>query len=435
MKQTTLFEGGILPQPQSKIDDFVPEELKPKPYFVMKKLSEKALDWLENSLTTNWSQMKSKQYYTTKKKILKVLTWTLLGLDEPRDYCGNWISKGCFNTSMHPRHLPFVRRSKRSCFRANCQKCWLEKWLARESSRATRRIEKYSHMFQKKGWRYKNPTHIIFSPSWKDKELDYGELKQKVISLLDELGIRGGMMIHHRYKFDKIQRMWKVNTHFHIIGFGWLDVNLFQNMLKNKDSVNGKSYEGWVVKNLGLRKSLHSTVYYQLSHVSFAKGVQSVTWFGELSYRSKYSKEIKVEKEKDIEFCPFCGFFLVDCEFKGKGEPTPFEFEGSVLEKNWYALETVDQAITRKEVETERLKEKYQKKSDVNPYYNSDVMETNSQVQKEVLFLEITARLGSSVGHNNFMVEVDVWFKHFIGVLNSPLLEVMPNIKNLAFGN
>lgn len=274
-------------------------------------------------------------------------------------------------------------------------------------------------MFKKKGWRYKNPIHVIVSPSWKDKKLDYGELKQKVVSLLDELGIRGGMMIYHPFKFDKKEKMWKVNPHFHVVGFGWLNTDLFQNMLNNSDSVNGKSYERWVVKNLGLRNSLHSTVYYQLSHVGFAKGVQSVTWFGELSYRAKYSKKIKVEQEKDTEFCVFCGFLLVNCEYKGKGEPPPFEFEGSVLAKNWYPLETVDEAVTRKEQQAENMRSRFEKDDyNPNPYYNEECREANEQVQTYVLFLEVSDWIyGNMTKAKNFVVGIDVWFKDFMGCL------------------
>jgi len=348
---------GILPYQRSS-EKKTSSKQKTKAYFVIKKLSDKAKKWLENSKTTNWSEIIYKQNYTSKQKrqtILKKLTWTLLGLDEAREYCGQWLTKGCFNVSMHPKGLPFVRRTKRSCFRANCEKCWLEKWLARESNRATRRIEKYEDMFQKKGWRYKSPIHIVISPSWKDKELDYGELKQKVIFLLKELGIRGGMMIYHPFKFDKKEKIWKINPHFHIVGFGWLDVDLFQNMLKNKDSDNGKVYANWIVKNLGLRDSLHSTVYYQLSHAGYAKGIQSVTWFGELSYRSKYSKEISVEERENTDYCEFCPFLLVNCVFIGKGKPPPYEFEGSVLLKNWKPLETVDDVVERKENQLESI--------------------------------------------------------------------------------
>jgi len=402
LRQSTLFEKGILPKEQSSQLETPTNELKSKPYFVMKKLSKKSKDWLENSLTTNWSQIISKQNYTTKKKILKILTWTLLGLDESRDYCGNWLTKGCFNTSMHPKGLPFVRRFKRSCFRANCEKCWLEKWLARESSRATRRIEKYQDLAQRKGWRNCKPIHIVISPSWKDKELDFGELKDRVRVLLEKLDIDGGLMIYHTFKFDKKGKIWKENRHFHIIGYGWLNIDLFQKMLNPEAKEFDSNYEKWVVKNLGTRKSLHSTVYYQLSHVGFAKGVQSVTWFGELSYRAKYSKEIKVEQEKDTEFCVFCGFFLVNCEFKGKGEPPPFEFEGSVLAKNWRPLESVDEAIERKESMQYRSKKEA---NNVDPYFNWECRLAYEKAELKKKLMDYCWL--------NTIVEADKWFLFF----------------------
>jgi len=395
-EQLIIDHSGIPPEQQSR--NFDTEPKKPKPYFVMKKLSKRAKEWLENSQTTNWSEIIYKQNYTTKKNVLKVLTWTLLGLDEARDYCGSWLNKGCFNVSMHPNGLAFVRKKKLSCFRATCVKCWLEKWLARESNRATRRLEKYEDIFKRKGWRYKSPIHIIISPSWKDKELDYGVLKQKVIFLLGELGIRGGISIYHTFKFDKEERIWKINPHFHIIGYGWLNVKLFQNMLKDKDSVNGKAYADWIVKNKGLRDSLHATIYYQLSHVAYAKGVQSVTWFGELSYRSKYSKEIKVKEENNTEYCVFCPFLLVNCEFIGKGEPPPFEFEGSVLLKNWRPLESVDDAVERKE----ELKECFEKKKKSSGFVRNWV---NEECRMASEFAEVCIF--------KTVINCQSWFTHF----------------------
>lgn len=72
-KQLTFDQEGlgILPNQRSSRLETSTRELKPKPYFVMKKLSKKAKEWLENSLTTNWSQVISKQNYTTKKKFSK----------------------------------------------------------------------------------------------------------------------------------------------------------------------------------------------------------------------------------------------------------------------------------------------------------------------------------------------------------------------------
>jgi len=79
--------------------------------------------------------------------------WHLPATKEAHDWCGKWYTKGCLNVKAHERTNAegkgFVKTFQRSCYRAVCEVCY-KKWMARESNKATRRIEKYEKQSGKK---------------------------------------------------------------------------------------------------------------------------------------------------------------------------------------------------------------------------------------------------------------------------------------------
>ena len=166
------------------------------------------------------------------------------------------------------------------------------------------------------------------------------------------------IMIYHPFSLDERSGKWIVRPHFHVLGFGWV-----VNTIKISDE------NGWVIKNKGLRDSLHSTIYYQLSHAGVSDDVHSITWFGSLGYRAKYADRFKVEEDDETEYCDFCGCMLVDFEYCGQGEPPDYEFVGLVDAKDWRALETLEQAVDKKE----RMRNRFKKEDyNPNPYWNPD---------------------------------------------------------------
>jgi len=129
MKQVKLLKQGILPKPQSREG------------FTIKTLSEKQKYWLELHNKTNWFDIGLKQKYkkqTKNGKINEVILWKLPATKEPLENCEVWTQKGCLNHK-HQDHKgkTFVKKFQLGCFRSSCKHCWLRKWLARESNRAT----------------------------------------------------------------------------------------------------------------------------------------------------------------------------------------------------------------------------------------------------------------------------------------------------------
>lgn len=349
MKQLELFELVSLPKKRSS-------ESIPKAIFTKKELTDKQKSWLKSHDESNWLDIVLTQDYTNTKKIKKKLVWRLPGTELKKETCGLWITKGCDNVFGHPENKKFVKHSKRSCFRSCCEYCWLEKWLARESHRATQRIENYIEVFKhlqfarspKFQRKYLNPIHVIVSPSWKDKFMSFDQLKKKARKLINQAGIEGGLMIYHPFSLDEKSGQWTVRPHFHIVGFGWI-----------VDTKKISDSEGWVIKNKGLRDSLHSTIYYQLSHSGVSDEVHSITWFGSLGYRAKYADRFKVDEDDETNFCDYCGCMLVEFEYVGRDRPPDFEFVGLVNAKDWRAKETLEEAVKNKELMKNGIKNRY----------------------------------------------------------------------------
>jgi len=213
--------------------------------------------------------------------------WHLPATKDARDDCGKWFTKGCLNVSAHHNTefsgKVFIKSFQKHCYRADCEICY-KKWMARESNKATRRIEKYEKQSGKPA------KHIIVSPpSWKHYTT-IKELRKEAYKILKEIGAIGGSVIFHPFRYDKNIKRWYYSPHFHVIGFGWLD-GIAETYQKS----------GWVVKNKGVRDSTFATFYYQLSHAGVRRGNHTVTWFGDLSY-----SKLKVEPEPNLNECPLC---------------------------------------------------------------------------------------------------------------------------------
>jgi hypothetical protein len=218
--------------------------------------------------------------------------------------CGKWIKKGCLNVEAHVQEVldegvssvgkAFVKLTKRSCGRFQCPIC-AEKAFSKEAYKIEHRLE----AFHLKG-RDLKVIHVVASPSKRDVwVLGFKDLRRKCVKILKAAGVYGGSIIFHPWRklnedddLEKNSGAWYLSPHFHVLGYGWVN--------RVKDVYDA---EGWVVKNLGVRRSVNSTAMYQLSHCGINDKHHSVSWFGALSYNRLRVPRIEVEKE----LCPLCG--------------------------------------------------------------------------------------------------------------------------------
>jgi len=364
-QQLKEFESVVsLPQKRSRIS-------KENNYYWEKRLSESQESLLRIHDMTNWKDVELTQGYKTPKGIMKEIFWKLPSTKEKKETCGKFKTLGCFNVFYHPKNQALIQHTKLSCFRSACEYCWLEKWLARESRRATLRIENYQKVLKQIGkTRFTNPIHVIVSPSWKDKFMRFDLLKKRCRELLSQAGVKDGLMIYHPFSLDKKNMKWISRPHFHVIGFGWVH-----------DTKKISDENGWVIKNKGVRESLHSTIYYQLSHAGVADHIHSITWYGDLGYRSKYAELIKVENEEPNDYCEFCGKTLVNAVFVATDRgPPDVEFVGLVDYLDWKATESIEEAEERRS-KSKHNDDSYRISHGFN-WLNPDCMKANQKVNE-----------------------------------------------------
>ncbi len=250
--------------------------------------------------------------------------WTLPSIKEPHDWCGLWKTVGCLNEDAHKKlgkgRIIYVKQFQRSCYRAVCKICYL-KWIARQSKKATRRIEKFSELS------FKTSFHLILCVPSSQRNLPIKLLRKRMVQITKIAKMNGAAVVFHPFRFDRKVRRWYYFPHFHLIGFG---------DKRKLPMAYGKF--GWFVKYSEERRSVFQTFCYLLSHCGVKKGSHSLTWIGSLSY-----SKLKLEKESDSTICPLCNDKLVPIYHEGEhsGIPPDEVFEGFVDSVDWYEVKTV----------------------------------------------------------------------------------------------
>jgi len=230
----------------------------------------------------------------------------LVSSGEAHANCGSFFTVGCLNVDEHVgtnldgvnmEGKAYLERHKVSCHRPLCPICWSD-WANREKDKATLRLRS----FVLKGRKMK-PIHLTVSVPHGDYALSLQEMREKVHRALKRVHCVGGMLIYHPRR--QREKEWYFAPHFHAVGYGWI-TDVRQNYV----------YSGYVVKNIGVRKTVEGTIYYQLSHCGVVEKKHAVTWFGALSYNKL--RVASVEKEKSV--CPLCGHALHQLLWIGEGK-------------------------------------------------------------------------------------------------------------------
>ena len=221
----------------------------------------------------------------------------LVGSGEAYGDCGLVFAVGCLNVEAHKgmnldgvdmTGKAVIKYVKNSCHRALCPKCW-SFWANRECDSAIRRLDAF--VLKNSGGKRLNPIHVIVSVSHVDYGLSLQELRKKMYRALKRVGLVGGMVIYHPKRKRRIGE-WYFSPHFHVVGYGWI-----------RDVRKNYVHSGYIVKNVGVRKNVRGTIYYQLSHAGVDVKMHTVTWFGMLSYNRLRVPKV-VEK---TQVCPLCG--------------------------------------------------------------------------------------------------------------------------------
>jgi hypothetical protein len=185
---------------------------------------------------------------------------------------------------------------RRSCFRLECPHDYLDA-VSRMASRVDKRIMAYAGLHGGK------PIHVAIAPKPEFWYLPHEELKRRMLKVLKACGLKGGCYVFHHLRDDNDSGFWHWSPHWHVIGFGWI--------VWNRDLMDKF---GFTVINLGVRKSVFATAWYELTHCGILKGCRkhNVVWFGCCSYRKLKVFEDDEDGEVKRSKCPVCGSGLVN---------------------------------------------------------------------------------------------------------------------------
>jgi len=261
-------------------------------------------------------------YETTNKNQVEWDGWHMTGYDDPLDSCGKWSWRGCLDHHKHENGKIEAQSYQMKCIRSKCKKCY-GSWIARETSKAYKRIKKFDIWFAGRD----KIKHVIVSvPRWEQgKPLE--ELRKDMRKLCKRAGLRGGLDVVHPFRCK--DGKWFFSPHFHVMAYGW--VKGTENIFKDK---------GWIIKNKGIRKSIKGTISYILSHAGIKKRRHTLTWWGELSY-----SKLTLQKEDQEEYkhrCTQCEavYRPLICFKEGyRREPPPTDLIFSDDPYGWYYLE------------------------------------------------------------------------------------------------
>jgi hypothetical protein len=239
-----------------------------------------------------------------------VVNFPLVASDKAYWDCGKIFAVGCLNVEAHQgmnldgvdmTGKAVVKYVRNSCHRALCPICWVD-WANREAKKAVRRLDAF--VLKNHGGKRLRPIHVVVSLPRFDYFLPFDKMREKSYGVLKHVNLLGGMMIYHPRRKKKSGE-WYYSPHFHVVGYGWI-----------RDVRHVYVYSGYVVRNLGVRRSVKATVFYQLSHCGISEDYHTVTWFGCLSYNKL--RVPKIEDEPSV--CPLCGQRLRKLLWIGKDE-------------------------------------------------------------------------------------------------------------------
>ncbi len=235
-----------------------------------------------------------------------------------KPYCKKWVSWGCNNTKQHPKGKHYAEHEQKTCKTSHCPLCF-ESWINRQASRSARRFLKFA---SNKRFHFR---HIILSPPPEAITMSYNKLKSWLQFALKIANIKTCAIVFHPFRFHDNQKLLHyVSPHFHLLVYG---------RVTNTTEFHNKTQ--WIIKNKGDMKTdvdIFNCMRYLLSHAGVRRGTHVIRYLGDISYR-----KLKVEKELQNHFCPYCNlplmiFFVKDSpkslkppiDFVGLHEPSCF---------------------------------------------------------------------------------------------------------------
>ncbi|MCL2608129.1 MAG: hypothetical protein FWD92_06225 [Methanomassiliicoccaceae archaeon] len=214
----------------------------------------------------------------------EIITWSMPGRDHARA-----IAKKCeFHFTIHSSFVSckndkkhYARAKKYNCWSLGCPFC-LNNTALRRGAKAEQRIIAFRHLCIRKGIGNFEPRHWVISPpqDWAVQQIKYHDtflwLRDRIAEELRTAGMLAGSLIFHpwRQKADH----WRVGPHFHCVGYGFIDTDLFKRRNNERDSIaigmdddedESEKSKKWIIKLIHSKEKMRSvrhTMAYLFTH-------------------------------------------------------------------------------------------------------------------------------------------------------------------------
>jgi hypothetical protein len=206
---------------------------------------------------------------------------------------------------------PLMRTcGRRECAHDHCDKTWRER-LARDAAArvvAAAAVHDAGEI-----------VHVVLSPppalgraAFQTTD-GYKKLRREARAIAARAGLTGGAIVVHPWRckfaghgrYEKAARAGKLefSPHYHFVGTGWVDWDLHR-----------YRRTGWIVKNLGVRKSTRKTISYLATHCGIVPALPTVTYLG---FAHPQKTEVVAERaEQEVALCVGCGGVMVQTDFE-----------------------------------------------------------------------------------------------------------------------
>lgn len=311
---------------------------------------------------------------------------------QSKPYCKKWISFGCNNTKQHPKGKHYAEHQQKTCKTAHCPKCHVS-WINQQANRSTGRLMKFINSPFRDSKRVLpnskpcyNFRHIVLSPPQeRAKKMEYPELKKWLAFACKIANIKTYAVVFHPARFQDREKVQPYDSpHFHLLVYGKVtNTTEFYNKTRDKDG------NSWLIKNKGDMKrdvDIFNCMRYLLSHAGVRKGTSTVRYLGDISYR-----KLKVEKEPQKHFCPYCKlpltiFFIKDSP---KHKKPPINYVGLWERDNFFPYYPNDDSNKEKGVPFYELKKDTKDDSD---YYERQIYSFEDILYVRINLPKITHR-------------------------------------------
>ncbi len=225
----------------------------------------------------------------------------------PTQRCGSWKWFGCSVGAVvraegcEPSY--YAEGHPYSCNRPACPACFF-RWAFRLAMKSERRAVEYLELINRKVSKRHHfwLLHVVFEGT---------KNRSKVIAAAKAVGIKGGSLIFHPWRWDRFTSKWRLSPHWHVLGYGWIDG------MKVREIYQKKRILIHAIKP-SEKRSWFDTIKYELKHCESKQGHHALTYFGEMAY----NKFATPPAETNDIVCPCHNWPLVPVIYVG---PTAFE--------------------------------------------------------------------------------------------------------------